>query len=113
VAGSYAAVAEAMALGERLGLPMDAVITALQGGAAGSWALSHRANSMLKAHYPLGFRMSLHHKDLGIALDAAGDVNLDLPVTQLVADLENGLMEQGHGDEDVSALHRHYCTKSW
>jgi 3-hydroxyisobutyrate dehydrogenase/2-hydroxy-3-oxopropionate reductase len=56
--------------------------------------------------------MSLHQKDLGIALDAAGDVNLDLPVTQLVADLENGLMEQGHGDEDVSALHRYYGTKS-
>ncbi len=112
VAGSYAAVAEAMALGQRLELPMDAVVTALQGGAAGSWALSHRANSMLKSSYPLGFRMSLHQKDLGIALDAAGDVNLDLPVTQLVADLENGLMEQGHGDEDVSALHRYYHTKS-
>ena len=112
VAGSYAAVAEAMALGQRLGLPMDAVVTALQGGAAGSWALSHRATSMLTASYPLGFRMSLHHKDLGIALDAAGDVNLDLPVTQLVANLENGLMERGHGDEDVSALHRHYGTKS-
>ena len=67
---------------------------------------------MLIARYPLGFRMSLHHKDLGIALDAAGDVNLDLPVTQLVADLENGLMEEGHGDEDVSALHRYYGSKS-
>ena len=112
VAGSYAAVAEAMALGQRLELPMEAVVNALQGGAAGSWALSHRATSMLTASYPLGFRMSLHHKDLGIALDAAGDVNLDLPVTQLVANLENDLMERGHGDEDVSALHRHFGTKS-
>ena len=67
---------------------------------------------MLTASYPLGFRMSLHHKDLGIALDAAGDVNLDLPVTQLVANLANDLMERGHGDEDISALHRHYGTKS-
>ncbi|EAU71377.1 2-hydroxy-3-oxopropionate reductase [Synechococcus sp. BL107] len=112
VAGSYAAVAEAMALGQRLELPMEAVVDALQGGAAGSWALSHRAHSMLMAEYPLGFRMALHHKDLGIALDAADDVNLDLPVTQLVANLENNLMERGHGDEDVSALHRHYHTKS-
>ena len=112
VAGSYAAVAEAMALGQRLELPMEAVVNALQGGAAGSWALSHRATSMLTASYPLGFRMSLHHKDLGIALDAAGDVNLDLPVTQLVANLENDLMERGHGDVDVSALHRHFDTKS-
>jgi 3-hydroxyisobutyrate dehydrogenase/2-hydroxy-3-oxopropionate reductase len=112
VAGSYAAVAEAMALGERLELPMEAVVDALKHGAAGSWALSHRAHSMLMAKYPLGFRMALHHKDLGIALDAADDVNLDLPVTQLVANLENTLMERGHGDEDVSALHRHYDTKS-
>ncbi len=112
VAGSYAAVAEAMALGQRLELPMEAVVNALQGGAAGSWALSHRATSMLTASYPLGFRMSLHHKDLGIALDAADDVNLDLPVTRLVANLENDLMERGHGDEDVSVLHRHYGTKS-
>ena len=101
-----------MALGERLELPMDAVVNALQGGAAGSWALSHRAHSMLMGHYPLGFRMSLHHKDLGIALDAAGDVNLDLHVTQLVANMENEhLMKRGHGDEDVSALHRLYGTK--
>jgi 3-hydroxyisobutyrate dehydrogenase/2-hydroxy-3-oxopropionate reductase len=112
VAGSYAAVAEAMALGQRLELPMEAVVNALQGGAAGSWALSHRAHSMLMAEYPLGFRMALHHKDLGIALEAADDVNLDLPVTQLVANLEDRLMEQGHGDEDVSALHREYDTKS-
>ena len=112
VAGSYAAVAEAMALGERLELPMEEVVDALKHGAAGSWALSHRAHSMLMAEYPLGFRMALHHKDLGIALDAADDVNLDLPVTQLVANLENNLMERGHGDEDVSALHRHYGTKS-
>ena len=111
VAGSYAAVAEAMALGERLELPMEAVVNALQGGAAGSWALSHRAHSMLMGQYPLGFRMSLHHKDLGIALDAAGDVNLDLPVTRLVANLENELMERGHSDEDVSAIHRQYSTK--
>ena len=67
---------------------------------------------MLMGHYPLGFRMSLHHKDLGIALDAAGDVNLDLPVTRLVANLENELMERGHSDEDVSAIHRQYSTKS-
>ena len=112
VAGSYAAVAEAMALGQRLELPMEAVVNALQGGAAGSWALSHRAHSMLMADYPLGFRMALHHKDLGIALDAADHVNLDLPVTQLVANLENTLMERGHGDEDVSALHRHFKTTS-
>ena len=71
VAGSYAAVAEAVALGQRLELPMPKVINAPKNGAAGSWALDHRSDAMLEGTYPLGFRLSLHRKDLGIALDAA------------------------------------------
>ena len=106
VAGSYAAVAEAVALGQRLDLPMPQVIDALKNGAAGSWALEHRSSAMLEGSYPLGFRLSLHRKDLGIALDAAKTVQLDLPVTTLVEQLELDLIQNGHGDEDVSALHR-------
>ena len=106
VAGSYAAVAEAVALGQRLDLPMPRVIDALNNGAAGSWALEHRSNAMLDGSYPLGFRLSLHRKDLSIALDAARAVQLDLPVTTLVEQLELELISKGHGDEDVSALHR-------
>jgi len=112
VAGSYAAVAEAMALGERLDLPMDQVVEALKGGAAGSWALEHRAPGMLAGRYPLGFKLSLHHKDLGIALTTAASVQLELPISRRVEQLEADLMQQGHGDEDVSALHRHFEAKS-
>ena len=112
VAGSYAAVAEAMALGERLALPMDQVVEALKGGAAGSWALEHRAPGMLAGRYPLGFKLALHHKDLGIALDAAKSVQLELPISNLVQQLEEGLMQEGHGDDDVSALHRCFDAKS-
>ena len=111
VAGSYAAVAEAIALGQRLELPMQQVIDALKSGAAGSWALEHRSTAMLNGRYPLGFRLSLHHKDLGIALDAAKAIQLDLPVTTLVEQLELDLIEKGHGDEDVSALHRWNQTR--
>ena len=85
---------------------MARVIDALKSGAAGSWALEHRSNAMLEGSYPLGFRLSLHRKDLGIALDAARAVQLDLPVTTLVEQLELDLINGGHGDEDVSALHR-------
>jgi 3-hydroxyisobutyrate dehydrogenase-like beta-hydroxyacid dehydrogenase len=106
VAGSYAAVAEAMALGQRLGLPMDALRNALAGGAAGSWALQHRAGNMLAGHYPLGFKLALHRKDLAIALAAAAEQQLDLPVCRLVAAMEDELMAAGHGEEDVSALVR-------
>ena len=111
VAGSYAAVAEAMALGQHLDLPMPQVINALKTGAAGSWALEHRSTAMLNGNYPLGFRVSLHRKDLGIALEAAKAVQLDLPVTSLVEQLELDLIQNGHGDEDVSALHRWNQTR--
>ena len=106
VAGSYAAVAEAIALGQRLELPMHEVIDALKNGAAGSWALNHRSGAMLQGSYPLGFKLSLHHKDLGIALEAASGVELDMPITALVEQLESELIQRGFGDDDVSALHR-------
>ena len=92
VAGSYAAVAEAIALGQRLELPMPQVIDALKSGAAGSWALNHRSGAMLQGHYPLGFKLSLHHKDLGIALETANSVELDMPMTALVKHLESDLI---------------------
>ena len=85
---------------------MPAVVDALRHGAAGSWALSHRSNAMLEGHYPLGFRLALHHKDLGIALDAAADVNLNLPIATQVRAMEEDLMTSGHSDEDVSCLRR-------
>ena len=112
VAGSYAAVAEAMALGQRLELPMPQVVQALKGGAAGSWALTHRAEGMLAGTYPLGFKLALHHKDLGIALSCAESVQLEMPISKLVQQQEANLMRDGHGDDDVSALHRQFSAIS-
>jgi 3-hydroxyisobutyrate dehydrogenase-like beta-hydroxyacid dehydrogenase/SAM-dependent methyltransferase len=106
VAGSYAAVAEALALGRRLNLPMAEVCAALQEGAADSWALRHRAEGMLAGRFPLGFRLALHHKDLRIALEAAAATGLSLPVSERVAAMEAELMAAGFGDDDVSALAR-------
>ncbi|MEX1315812.1 MAG: NAD(P)-dependent oxidoreductase [Synechococcaceae cyanobacterium] len=106
VAGSYAAVAEALALGRSLGLPMPRVCEALATGAAGSWALEHRAANMLQGHFPLGFRLALHRKDLGIALEAAASTGIELPLTRLVAAIEDELLDAGHGDDDVSAVAR-------
>ena len=85
---------------------MQTVIDALKSGAAGSWALNHRSGAMLQESYPLGFKLSLHHKDLGIALEAANGVELDMPITALVEQLESELIQRGFGDDDVSALHR-------
>jgi len=112
VAGCYAAVAEALALGQRLGLPMEEVRQALLGGAAGSWALEHRGGSMLRGEFPLGFRVRLHRKDLAIALEAAAAGGLELPVARQVAAMEDDLIAAGYGDEDVSALARWFGADS-
>lgn len=111
VAGSYAAVAEGLALARRLGLPLEQVCEALRGGAAGSWALEHRGRNMIENAYPLGFRLTLHRKDLAIALATAAAENLTLPISTTVAEIEDALIAAGHGDEDVSALARWFLPE--
>jgi 3-hydroxyisobutyrate dehydrogenase len=106
VAGAYLAVAEGMTLGLKAGLDMEKVVQALAGGAAGSWVLNHRSGNMIRNEYPLGFRVRLHRKDVAIALQAARELGVFLPVTALVEQIENSLISQGYGDEDLSALAR-------
>ena len=107
VAGTYAAVAEAIALGKKLELPMDEVVEALKVGAANSWPLENRSKAMLINKHPLGFKLELHHKDLTIAMDIAKSINVDLPITSHVKEIENKLMHSGLGGLDVSVLHRY------
>jgi 3-hydroxyisobutyrate dehydrogenase-like beta-hydroxyacid dehydrogenase len=106
IAGTYASVGEGIALAEAAGLPLPALIEALSGGAAASWVLQNRSGNMVADSYPLGFKLALHRKDLGIALDEAARAGLPMDVAALVARQEDALMAQGHGDEDVSALAR-------
>ena len=106
IAGTYAAVAEGLTLGIAAGIDVEAAHRAVEGGAAGSWGLTHRGPNMLRNDYPLGFRVRLHRKDLGIALDTAAALGVPLPLAAYVAQLETGLVKRGHGDEDVSAIAR-------
>ena len=111
VAGTYAAVAEAMELGKILDLPMDDVIDALKVGAANSWPLENRSKAMLIDKHPLGFKLELHHKDLSIAIDLAKSINIDLPITSKVKEIEQKLIKRGLGEHDVSVLHRYISQK--
>ena len=90
----------------KAGLDVEQVIGALGGGAAQSWVLANRSGRMLDNDYPLGFKVALHRKDLGIALDLARQVGAVLPVAALAAQLESGLIAGGHADDDMSALAR-------
>lgn len=106
IAATYLGVAEGMTLGMKAGLNMEKVVAAIAGGAAGSWVLNNRAGNMVNNDYPLGFRVRLHAKDLKIALEAARDLGVALPVSALAEQVESGLIGRGYGDEDVSAVAR-------
>ncbi len=106
LAGTYLGVAEGIVLAIKAGLDVGQVVDALGGGAAQSWVLANRSGRMLDNDYPLGFKVALHRKDLGIALDLAAQLGAALPVSALAAQLETGLIAGGHGDDDMSALAR-------
>jgi len=104
--GTYLGVAEGMVLAMKAGVDVEQLTAALAGGAAGSWVLSNRSGRMIADSYPLGFKIALHRKDMAIALDLARSIGAVLPVAALAATFEDGLIAQGHGDDDNSALAR-------
>jgi 3-hydroxyisobutyrate dehydrogenase len=105
-AGINQAVTEALAFGEASGLPMDKVIEAVSGGAAGNWFLDKRGATLTRGVFRPGFRLALHHKDLRICLDSAEKLGLALPLAERTLRDYAELMERGHGEEDISALYR-------
>ncbi|HEV7963528.1 MAG TPA: 2-hydroxy-3-oxopropionate reductase [Actinoplanes sp.] len=106
VAGTIQLVAEAIVLLEASGVDAEAGLRVLAGGLAGSTVLDRKAASMLAREFTPGFRADLHHKDLGIMLDAARTAGAVVPVGALVAQLMAALRAQGDGGLDHTALLR-------
>jgi 3-hydroxyisobutyrate dehydrogenase len=106
VAGVAQAVSEALAFAEAQGLPLDKVIEVVGSGAAQSWFLANRGPNMMRMSFPLGFKVSLHDKDLDIVQQMAAAQGVQLPVVEMTRIHYRRLLEQGHGDEDISSLFR-------
>lgn len=104
VGGGYALVAEAIVLMERSGVDAAAGLDMLAGGLAASRILELKRATMLAREFTPGFRIDLHHKDMGIAIAAARDAGVALPMTGLVAQLIAAARAEGHGSLDHSAL---------
>ena len=105
-AGINQAVSESLAFAESLGLPLQKVIDVVGAGAAGNWFLKHRGSAMVDGVYEPGFRVDLHHKDLGICKTMAGNLAVTLPLVEMTLIHYRRLMDAGYGGEDISALHR-------
>ena len=106
-AGINQAVTEALAFGEAMGLGMNKVVDVVAKGAAGNWFLDHRGKTMLVDDNATGFKLNLHHKDLTICKAMMQELGRgSLPLVDMTLRHYEQLMEQGYGDEDISALYR-------
>ncbi|MEU0622688.1 2-hydroxy-3-oxopropionate reductase [Streptomyces rubiginosohelvolus] len=106
VAVNIQACAEAVVFLEKSGVDLTAALDVLNGGLAGSTVLTRKKDNFLKRDFAPGFRIDLHHKDMGIVTDAARNVGAALPVGGVVAQLVASLRAQGDGGLDHSALLR-------
>ncbi|HET6298636.1 MAG TPA: 2-hydroxy-3-oxopropionate reductase [Kribbella sp.] len=104
VAGIISLVSEAIVLLEASGVDGQRGLEVLAGGLAGNRILDLKAESMLGRQFEPGFRIDLHHKDMGIALASGRAAGVALPVTGVVAQLVASARAQGYGSLDHSAL---------
>jgi 2-hydroxy-3-oxopropionate reductase len=106
VAGNIQLLAEAVVFLEACGVDIRAALTVLGGGLAGSKVLDQKGENMLARSFQPGFRVELHHKDLGIVTSAARQAGVVIPLGALVAELMASVKASGDGKLDHSALLR-------
>ncbi|MEU9154855.1 2-hydroxy-3-oxopropionate reductase [Streptomyces sp. NPDC048417] len=106
VAVNIQALAEAVVFLEKAGADLPAALEVLGKGLAGSTVLNRKKDNMLERSFAPGFRIDLHHKDLGIVTDTARDLGAILPTGSLVAQLLASCRANGDGGLDHSALLR-------
>jgi 2-hydroxy-3-oxopropionate reductase len=106
VAGNIELLAEAIVFLEAYGVDTDAAVKVLGGGLAGSAVLNQKAQKMLDRDFGPGFRIDLHHKDLGIVTAAAREAGVVAPLGALVAQLMASARANGDGGLDHSGLFR-------
>jgi 2-hydroxy-3-oxopropionate reductase len=104
VAGTIELVAEAIVFLEAYGVDTEAAVKVLAGGLAGNAILDRKAANMLRRDFTPGFRIELHHKDMGIVTSAAREAGVVIPLGAVVAQLVASLKAQGDGGLDHSAL---------
>ena len=104
VALTIEAVSEALVLGSKGGVAPEKLVEALSGGLAGSAVMEAKKEKFFSHDFEPGFRIELHHKDLGIALAAGREYGVSLPVTAIVDQMLEASKAKGRGDRDHSAL---------
>ncbi len=104
IAGLVQGLSEALHFAEKAGLDGRAVVEVISQGAAGSWQMANRYETMLDDHFEHGFAVDWMRKDLGICLDTANENGASLPVTALVDQFYKDVQKMGGGRWDTSSL---------
>ena len=104
VASAMEAMAEALVLGEKAGIDLERLIEVFQGGLARSGSMELRGQRAARGDFEPGFRARLHQKDLRIALETGGALDVPMPGAELTAQLYDDLVRSGRGDLDNSAV---------
>ena len=108
IAGVVQGLAEGLSFAMKAGLEGEALIETISKGAAGSWQMENRYQTMLQDQYEFGFAVDWMRKDLGIALAEAAKNGAELPVTALVDSFYQEVQAAGGGRWDTSSLLTRY-----
>lgn len=108
IAGVVQGLAEGLNFAIKAGLEGEELIETISKGAAGSWQMENRHQTMLQDQYEFGFAVDWMRKDLGIALAEAGRNGAELPVTALVDSFYQEVQAAGGGRWDTSSLLTRY-----
>lgn len=110
IAGLVQGLSEALHFAQKAGMDGAAVVEVISQGAAGSWQMQNRYQTMLDDHYEHGFAVDWMRKDLGICLDTADEIGASLPVTALVDQFYKDVQRMGGGRWDTSSLLKRLTT---
>ncbi len=104
IAGLVQGLSEALHFAEKANLDGRSVVEVISQGAAGSWQMVNRYETMLDDHFDHGFAVDWMRKDLGICLSTANETGASLPVTALVDQFYKDVQKMGGGRWDTSSL---------
>ena len=104
IAGLVQGLSEALHFAEKAGLDGRNVVEVISQGAAGSWQMENRYETMLNNYFSHGFAVDWMRKDLKICLESSDQIGASLPVTALVNEFYKDIQKMGGGRWDTSSL---------
>lgn len=104
IAGLLQGLSEGIKFGILSGLDIPKVVEVISKGAAGSWQMQNRAETMSKGEFDFGFAIELMHKDLQICINESKKNNANLPITKTINDFYKKLIDKGYNRNDTSSL---------